>query len=144
MYFLIMERNRTTVLVFALIGLSIFSCTKHKKNKFCDQIPEITIETNKDSLRVGEIYEAKIYLSDTTCLYIVENETKERILPVIKVNGELVKIKEDYYIFKEKVTREKITYGDDLREWSCSIIFPHPRGLGSVEIDYRHSYVIKE
>lgn len=142
MYFLIMERN--SILIFVTIAFISFSCTQSTKDKFCNQIPEITIETNKDSLKVGEIYEAKIYLSDTSCLYIVENDTKERILPIIKVNGEQVKISKDYYVFKEEVIREKITYGDDLREWSCSIIFPHPRGLGSVEIDYRHSYVVKK
>lgn len=123
--------------------LLIISCKQHKERKFCEQIPAIIIETKKDSLKVEEIYEAKIYLSDTTCLYIVENNIKERILPIIKINGERVKVSGDYYVFKEKVTREKITYGDDLREWSVNIIFPHPKGLGAVEINYRHSYIIE-
>ena len=141
--------------IFALI-LSVtlaFSCdrtvdepvTENSENCF----PTIIVETKSDSVEIGELFEAKVYLSDTSYFYLTDYETgkKQSVFPVFRINGELKESPDGYfYQYSEVVTNESV-YQElpTVREVSFGIIMPHPEPLGGdVEFGYRYSFIAIE
>ncbi len=108
-------------------------------------LPSIIIETNKDTLNIGEKYFAKVSLSDSSYYYLNDNGKRRQTDPTFRINGLVVESYENFYIYEETVSYEKadtLQSGTVIRNWSVGIIFPHPKG-GEVEVSYRTGYVIK-
>ncbi len=122
-----------------LIQLILFSC---KEQSYCDNLPSIVIEGNPDTVRVGEQYLAKMYLSDS-CFYFVK-EANSYINPYMIVNDKDVKVNKGNWIevsFKVKNTaiqKEKYTRS----HWIGEIMFPHPKG-GDIHLTTRVDFVIE-
>lgn len=131
-----------------ILALIFISCNNSKSdNEKCKCLPEIIIETQKDTVSVGDKYVAKVSLSDGSFLFIKDHKGKKHaVLPVFKINGNLVESDENFYIYKETVTLENIDSTDSglyFKEWTSSVIFPHPE-WGDVELSQRNSYIIEK
>ena len=134
-------------LYYILIGVILFSCSQQDNSAKCD-FPEIVVEPENDTVRIGETYRAKISLSDTSLLYFYDgpNDRRVRTVPIFSINGELVDSNKDYYIYETVVDSSDITVqkdGDKFKEWSVGLVFPHPSGFGDVKLSQRNSYLIK-
>lgn len=142
-----LENNKKYFLLFLvpfLLGGCIFE--KNEVNqKSC--IPKIVVEPSKDSLRIGEIFEVKVSLSDTTYLTVFDpiKEKKERFYPVFKVNNLMINNNySDYFIVRDTVDNN-VVYEEfpNYREINLSVIFPHPiEGEGTVELSKLVSYIV--
>ena len=78
--------------LIVIILLIVISCSSKNANKQC--IPKLIIETNKDTLNIGDIYTASMYLSDSSIYYFEEYDGY--VLPIVKVNGNEVEVNEKY------------------------------------------------
>jgi hypothetical protein len=109
----------------------------------------VVIETKNDSIPIGGIFDAKVYLSDTSSFYLKDYETgkKQQVFPVFRINGELKESPDGYfYRYSETVTDQQV-YEEfpNIREVSFGIIMPHPDTLGGdIEFGYRYNYVATE
>ena len=131
-----------------LLVCTLWNCRPEAKNDKCDFL-YIVIQRNQDTLKYGEVYRAKISLSDTSLLYLVDefNGKKRRTHPVFRINGQIQESGKDYFIFEEIVDSVdviELKSGTKIKDWSCGVIFPHPNQLGDVELGYRMSYVIDD
>ncbi len=130
-----MENYITRIFLIILL----FACGPRDNRSQC--IPEIVIETNKDTLTVGETYTAKIYLSDESVLLMTRNGETNPIIPLFRINGEIYESENNYFIYEEEVDGKNLTKSS-IKEWSCGIIFPHPV-WGDVEISQRNEYFVE-
>lgn len=135
--------------IFAVATVMLYSCQSAPDNQSPEQescLPNIVIETNKDTLHIGEQYIAQVSLDDTSYYYFNEDGKRRRTNPVFRINGQLVESKGRTYVYKETVipeTADTLQSGTVIRDWSVGIIFPHPNG-GDVEVSYRTGYVIED
>ena len=86
-----------------IISVTFYRCVERDATQSVTQescIPHIVTERNQDTLQLGETYRAKVYLSDSSYLYLQEGKRKRQVLPVFKINGALVESDEYYYIFR--------------------------------------------
>lgn len=102
----------------------------------------IIIESNKDTLLIGETYKATISLSDESVLTMERNDREELVLPLFRINGKVYESESNKYVYEVMVNSSK-NGSSNFREWSVGIIFPHPV-WGDVEISQRHGYYVKE
>ncbi len=152
MYLFHLNRSNCITAV-AFCYLLILSCCSINKEEVlaCNEecFPTIVIDSKQDSLKVGEVFKAKVSLSDTSLLYMSDfNSTKKRrIHPVFKINGEII---QDHYADSfevEEVVDSTIFYEGypNYREISCSIIIPHPRAEeGTLELQKLITYIVVE
>ena len=115
-----------------------------KSNK---ELPYIIVDRKDDSVKIGEVFTVKIYLSDTSFYHYIDDFGKKReVYPVFKVNDEITYVESDTLIYTEKVDSIPKAYSyKNIRESAFSIIFPHPKkGEGSIEVSKRIGYVIEE
>lgn len=134
--------NRLVKYAFFFLCIIQFASCHQKSNK---EIPYIIVERKDDSLRIGEVFTAKIYLSDTSFYNYIDDFGKRReVYPVFKVNDEITYVESDTLIYTEKVdSNPKAHSYKNIRESAFSIIFPHPKeGEGTIEVSKRIGYVI--
>ena len=109
----------------------------------------MVIETDKDRLKAGETYKARISLSDTSLLYLYTDEgvKDRRTHPVFWINDKLIDSHKHYLIYETKVDTigSKIfSDGTKYKTYSIKLAFPHPSGFGEIILSARNSYVIEE
>lgn len=134
------------LLKIAFISTVLLSCKSDDSDRLQidNCLPSIIIETNKDTLNVGEQYVAKVSLSDSSYYYLNDNGKQRPTNPVFRINGQIVESHEPFFFYKETVDSENtdtLQSGVIIRNWSVGVIFPHPKG-GEVEVSYRSAYVI--
>lgn len=145
-----LEKNN----IFLSILLLFFLAACVSKNNDFNQtsrscIPRIIVETLQDSLRIGEVFEAKLYFSDTAYLTVYDSMKGKgvRYYPVFKINDRLINNNfSDYLLVRDTVDSE-IIYKEfpNYREVNVSVIFPHPlEGEGTVELSKIVSYSVIE
>jgi hypothetical protein len=136
--------NRAQKSIFFFLCLFLFSSCHEKSNKV---FPFIIVERKDDSLKIGEVFEAKIFLSDTSYYQIIDEQGKRRnIYPVFKVNGKIIDNKSDTLFYTENVDSIPLAYSyKNIRESAFSIIFPHPTiGEGTIEVSKRIGYIVED
>ena len=127
------------IVFLILIQWILFSC---KETSNCDRLPSIIIEGNPDTVRVGEQYSAKMYLSDS-CFFFVK-ETNSYIVPIMIVNDKSIKVSKgnwvnvSFQVEGDSAQKEKYING----HWIGEMIFPHPYG-GDIRLSTRIDYVIE-
>lgn len=120
----------------------VFGCNIDKPVEYLSTdkcFPKIVIEPINDTVKIGEIFEVKISLSDTSVLTVPEygSSKRKKYYPVFRINGEIIPNHfSNHYTVRHRVS-EAIVYEEDpnYREIECSVIFPHPIiGEGSIEL----------
>ncbi|MEQ9424366.1 MAG: hypothetical protein RJQ09_08125 [Cyclobacteriaceae bacterium] len=137
------------IIQLAIILLAFTNCQPNKQNVELSvpksEFPFVIIETEADSVRIGDKFKAKVYLSDSSYYFLYDRTGKKRPTnPVFRVNGELVDSPNGHFLMYEEVVTDKLVYKEfpNIREISFGIIFPHPSpSSGDIEIGYRHSYI---
>lgn len=137
---------RNSILV--LIAIVVLQSCNEKSGPWKSEFPYIIVEQSLDSLMVGDVFEARIYLSDSSYLYVPDESRGKgrKVFPVFKVNGIEMRSKSDYFIVRD--TADNLVVYPEYpfyREIECSIIFPHPKfGEGSVELQKLVTYIVSE
>jgi hypothetical protein len=141
--------NKLTTILGIILSFNL-GCKSDidERESIAINFPTIVIEQAKDTLKIGEVFEARVYLSDSAFLEIVNEDGSKgrKIFPIFKLNGKEIRNKSDYLIVSDTVNN-KIVYKEYpfYREIECSIIFPHPRfAEGSVELHKLITYIALE
>ncbi|WP_462249241.1 hypothetical protein [Ekhidna sp.] len=117
----------------------LFGCESSNSNYA--EFPELIVDANNDTIYNGEIYRAKVYLSDTSYFSVKRYGKVHDFLPLFRINGEIKETASTYFHYEEVVKLDSIPSEGILREWQSGIIFPHPVS-GDVEISSRNSFII--
>ena len=137
-------------LIISFVILLVFSCEQPTKQGAAQQpencFPIVIIESEKDTIEIGETFEAKVYLSDTSYFYLTDPVTgkKQSVYPVYRINGELKESPDGYYYLYEEVVSNQPVYREfpNLREVEFGILMPHPDSLGgAIEFSKVYTYV---
>ena len=125
--------------IIILIQWILLSC---KETSNCERLPSIIIEGNPDTVRAGELYSAKMYLSDS-CFFFVK-EINSNVIPMIIVNDNRIEVNKgnwgnvSFRIEEDSLQKEKYTKA----HWVGRMVFPHPSG-GDIRLSRRIDYVIE-
>ena len=136
-----------------LIQLVLISCSSKSSSNLIEEVgvssfPKIIVLTERDSVKIGNHFRARVFLSDSSFYYFVDDMTGEKKAtnPVFRVNGEMIYSESDTLQYEEIVT-DSIIYDQFpyIREISFGVIFPHPEpSQGEIEIGIRHTYIAIE
>jgi hypothetical protein len=122
----------------------IFSCDKNKVN--CREIPYIIVESNKDTLFIGDTLKGNISISDTTFLRMIHNDGYDVINPIIFLEDETIMVKnqeaEITFLIDSTFVRK---YCDSGRHFNMDIkmMIPHPQQHGDITLSSGIGGIIK-
>ena len=131
-----------------LLQLSCSSNEDTKENTVgnCD-FPRIVVEAERDTVKIGNTFRAKVSLSDTSVLTVPDPITgkETKFFPAFWINGDRVDVQQYYYIYETVVDSSDVhTFNDTkFKEWVVEIGYPRSGGLGDVKLSQRLSYVIE-
>ena len=132
-------KKRKIILQILLFQFLMFSCGGKSD---CEKLPFIIIADNPDTVRVGDEYMAKMYLSDT-CFFRIK-ETNSLISPIMFVNDVKIEVDNDnignvsFHIEQDTTETDRFTDA----YWTGEVVFPHPKG-GDIILSKRTDFVIK-
>lgn len=110
--------------------------------------PKIEVVFNNDTIILGEVFEARIFMSDTSLYTFYDSERSKyvRVHPYFKINDSLIYTKSDTLIHSVVLNEiPENRYLPGFYEWTCSIIVPHPIEFeGDIEFKKRFdNYIFK-
>lgn len=142
-------RNLNFLILLITVGSCDQTNSKTQTNKSTNCFPTVIIEAEADTLKIGEIFRAKVYLSDTS-YYELVNWGDGREGPtnaVFNVNGQITYSPGKNYLDYEEIVTNKAKFEElpELRQIRFGIYIPHPDPFGGdIEISKIYNYVAIE
>ena len=126
------------LLVITTASFTFFSCNDSSSTTTNCDLPFMVVKSMQDSLFIGEVFEAEIYLSDTRYLQMINPDgSKDIVYPLFEIEGKLIQNHLSNKMVVRDTVDSEIQFDEEpsYRGIECSILFPHPKlGAGSVKI----------